>query len=83
MESKFFYEMKRAQPKPAAAKHYVKCGGFRYNTKTGAVFGDAYKLMTLVSVGDEFLADTVVNKQGENSALAKRAVNLFGSLPSI
>ena len=54
-----------------------------YNIKTGAVFGDAYKLMNLVSVGDEFLADTVVKKRGENSALAKRAVNLFGSLPSI
>ena len=89
MECELLQEIKRMngalnkQLRLPAGEHFVECGGFRYNTRSGGIGGNTAEEMIVVSVGDEFPADIVVKKRIKNSAFAEKATKIFGFLPSI
>ena len=64
-------------------EHYMEDGGFRYSKKRGGIGGNTSETMILVSVGSEFPVDVVVHPRIKNPALAERAKQMYGSLPSI
>ena len=63
--------------------HYVKAVGFRYNTNLGCMGGNTSETMILVSVGNELPVGKVVHPRIKNHALAKKAKQMYGSLPFI
>ena len=89
MESELLYEMKKMngalgkQPKLPTGDNWMEYGGFRYRKQYGDMGGNMGKDMILVSVGNKFPADVVVKSRIKNSALAQKATQTFGSLPSI
>ena len=89
MESELLQEMKKMngvlgkEPMPITDKHCVVSGGIRYSTKQGGTRGNSVETMILVSVGSEFPADILVQSRTKNPALAEKATQTYGSLPSI
>ena len=89
MERELLQELKRMkgverkQLTPPTGKHYVESRGIRYNLKLGAVGGNTSETMILVSVGSKFPANIKVQPRVPDSALADRAVEIYGHLPSI
>ena len=64
-------------------EHYVVSTGIRYNIKLGATNGNTAEVMLLVSVGSEFPADISVQPRIKNTANAKKATQIYASLPPI
>ena len=89
MESKLLQEMKimnRALDKELrtlTGDHYVEAGGFKFNTKMGAIGGNMCETMVLISVGTEFPAGKVVHQRIKNPVLAKKIELMYHSLPII
>ena len=89
MESELLYEMKKMngalgkQPRLPTGDHWMESGGFRYHKLMGEMSGNTIERMILVSVGNMFPANVAVKQRIKNSALAKKATQTFGSLPSI
>ena len=88
MESELLHDIKKMngvlgkQPNVPDGDHYVECRGIRYNTRRGDVSGNKSEDMILVSVGNEFPPDVVVKQRIKNPALAVKATQTFGLLPS-
>ena len=89
MECKLLQEMKKMngavskELREITGKHYVVSTGIRYNIKFGATNGNTGEVMLLVSVGSEFPADISVQPRIKNPANAKKATQVYGSLPPI
>ena len=64
-------------------EHYVEAVGFRYNTNLGCISGNTSETMILVSVGNELPVGKVVHPRIKNPTLAKKAKQMYGSLPFI
>ena len=62
---------------------YVESRGIRYNTVLGNVSGSTREVMILVSVGSEFPAGLQVERRVRDPAIAEKAINTYGRLPSI
>ena len=75
--------VERKQPTQPTGENYVWSRGIRYHMKLGAVGGNTYESLILVSVGSEFPAGVQVQPRVRNPALAKRAVQTYGHLPPI
>ena len=89
MESELLQEMKimngvlDKELRTPAGEHYVDAGGFRYNTNLGCISGNTSETMILVSVGNEFPVGKIVHPRIKNPALAKKAQQMYGTLPFI
>jgi len=89
MERELLQELKRLKgvegkkQTPVTGKHYVESRGIQYNLKFGCQSGSMSETIILVSVGSEFPADIKVQPRVPDSALADRAVEIYGHLPSI
>ena len=89
MESELLYEMKKMngalgkQPRLPTGDNWMEAGGFMYHKLRGGMSGNTAEHMILVSVGNKFPADVAVKQRIKNSALATKATQIFGSLPSI
>ena len=89
MESELLYEMKKMNGALGkeltlpTGDHWMEGGGFRYHKLRGDMSGNIREEMILVSVGNMFPADVAVKQRIKNQALAKKATQTFGSLPSI
>ena len=83
------YEMKKLngvlgkQLKTPTGDNWMEGGGFRYDKQRGGTGGNTSERMILVSVGNKFPADVAVKQRIKNQALARKATQTFGSLPSI
>ena len=64
-------------------EHYMDSRGVRYDIKRGGIGGNTGETMLLVSVGSEFPADISVQPRIKNPANAKKATQIYGSLPPI
>ena len=64
-------------------EHRVESTGIMYSIKHGSVGGNTGETMLLVSVGSEFPADISVQPRIKNPANAKKATQIYGSLPPI
>ena len=89
MESELLQEMKimngalDKELRTPVGIHYVEAGGFRYNTNLGCMGGNTSETMILVSVGNELPVGKLVHPRIKNSALAKKAQQMYGTLPFI
>ena len=70
------------KPTPPTAGHYVVSRGIRYHMKYGCVGGNTCEVMVVVSVGSECPAGVSVQPRVRNRALAERAFQTHGRLPS-
>ena len=75
--------VERKQPTPYTGDHYVESKGIRYNMKQGGAGGNTAEVMILVSVGSDFPAAVQVQPRERNPALAEKAIQIHGRLPSI
>ena len=64
-------------------EHQVESTGTMYNIKLGVIAGNTGETMRLVSVGSEFPADISVQPRIKNPTNAKKATQIYGSLPPI
>ena len=70
------------KPIPPTAEHYVVSRGIRYNMKLGGTGGNTAEVMVVVSVGSECPAGVSVQSRVRDPALAERAFQIHGHLPS-
>ena len=70
------------KPTPPTGDHRVVSRGIRYNMKRGYVSGNTCEVMMVVSVGSECPAGVSVQPRVRNPALAERAFQTHGHLPS-
>ena len=70
------------KPTPPTAEHYVVSRGIRYNMKHGGTGGNTCEVMVVVSVGSECPAGVSVQPRVRDRALAERAFQTHGRLPS-
>ena len=89
MEGKLLQEMKKLngavskELREVTGEHHVESTGIMYNIKLGVVGGNKGETILLVSVGSEFPADISVQPRIKNPANAKKATQIYGSLPPI
>ena len=89
MESELLHKMKIINGelnkvlKRRTGDHYMDAGGFRYYTQGSEISGNTCEVMILVGVGNEFPVGKVVHPRIRNPALAERAKQMYGTLPSI
>ena len=89
MECKLLQEIKKKngavskELQKVIGEHYVDSRGISYNIKFGSIGGNTGETMLLVSVGSEFPADISVQPRIKNPANAKKANQIYGSLPPI
>ena len=70
------------KPTPPTGEHYVVSRGIRYNMKHGGTGGNTCEVMVVVSVGSECPAGVSVQPHVRDRALAERAFQTHGRLPS-
>ena len=70
------------KPTPPTGEHYVMSRGIRYYMKKGCVGGNTCETMVVVSVGSECPAGVSVQPRIRDRALAERAFQTHGRLPS-
>ena len=70
------------KPTPPTGDHRVMFRGIRYNMKRGAVGGNTGETMVVVSVGSECPAGISVQPRVRDRALAEKAFQIHGRLPS-
>ena len=89
MECELLQEIKKMngavskEPQELTGEHFVVSRGVRYEIKLGEIGGNTGEVMLLVSVGSEFPADISVQPRIKNPANAKKATQIYGSLPPI
>ena len=71
------------RPTPPAGEDFVVSRGVRYYMKQGGVGGNTSETMILVSVGSEFPAGVAVERRVRDTAMAEKAIDKYGRLPSI
>ena len=70
------------KPTPPTGKEYVEYRGIRYSMKYGCAGGSTGETMILVSVGSEFQSDIQVKRRVRDPAMAEKAINRHGHLPT-
>ena len=70
------------KPTPPTGDHYVMSRGIRYNMKHGGTGCNTGEVMVVVSVGSECPAGVSVQLRVRDRALAERAFQTHGRLPS-
>ena len=70
------------KPTPPTGKDFVESRGIRYSMKYGSVAGNTSETMILVSVGSEFQSDIQVKRRVRDPAMAEKAINRHGRLPT-
>ena len=70
------------KPTPPTGDHYVVSRGIRYYMELGCVGGNTGEVMVVVSVGSERPAGVSVQPRVRDGALAERAFQTHGRLPS-
>ena len=70
------------KPTPPTGEYYVVSRGIRYSVKHGAVGGNTGETMVVVSVGSECPAGVSVQPRVRDPALAEKAFQTHGHLPS-
>ena len=70
------------KPTPPTGDHYVVSRGIRYHMELGCVGGNTCEVMVVVSVGSECPAGVSVQPRVRDRALAERAFQTHGHLPS-
>ena len=68
---------------PPIGEDFVESRGIRYDMKYGCISGSTREVMILVSVGSEFPAGLQVERRVRDPAMAEKAINTHGRLPSI
>ena len=71
------------KPTPPTGKDFVESRGIRYHMKYGSVSGSTSETMILVSAGSEFQSDIQFKRRVRNPAMAEKAINWYGRLPTI
>ena len=70
------------RPTPPTGEHFVVSRGIRYYMKNGGTGGNTGEVMVVVSVGSECPAGVSVQPRVRDPALAERAFQTHGRLPS-
>ena len=74
--------MEGRKPTPSTGDHCVVSRGIMYDMKQGGVGGNTGEVMVVVSVGSECPAGVSVQPRVRDPALAERAFQTHGRLPS-